>query len=226
LEKKTFIHYVKPSSECGDGICDPGEKKICPGDCEIQTGESLCYSFLESKVKWVEAPINYIINPLNLDGLSVDFIVKAISAGAEEWDSYVGGSLFGSYTVDFSATLDINGPDGKNEILFGYYPEEGVIGLTVVWGYFTGPPPTRKIIEFDILFNITYIWGDASLDPTIMDLQNIATHELGHGIGLADLYETTCSEETMYGYSIEGETNKRDLNYGDISGLQELYGKL
>ena len=160
------------------------------------------------------------------DFVGRDFIVKAISAGAEEWDSYVGGSLFGSYTVDFSATLDINGPDGKNEILFGYYPEEGVIGLTVVWGYFTGPPPTRKIIEFDILFNITYIWGDASLDPTIMDLQNIATHELGHGIGLADLYETTCSEETMYGYSIEGETNKRDLNYGDISGLQELYRKL
>jgi predicted Zn-dependent protease len=58
-----------------------------------------------------------------------------------------------------------------------------------------------------------------------MDLRNIATHELGHAVGLADLYENACSEETMYGYSSEGETKKRDLNDGDITGLQQLYGK-
>ena len=57
-----------------------------------------------------------------------------------------------------------------------------------------------------------------------MDVQNIVTHEFGHGWGLADLYDTSCSEETMYGYSEEGETKKRTLNDGDIAGIQELYG--
>jgi len=57
-----------------------------------------------------------------------------------------------------------------------------------------------------------------------MDLQNIATHELGHGVGLGDLYITACSEETMYGYSNYGETKKRTLNAGDIMGIQKLYG--
>ena len=49
------------------------------------------------------------------------------------------------------------------------------------------------------------------------------THELGHGIGLADIYD--CELETMYGYSTEGDIIKRDLYDGDIAGLQKLYGK-
>ncbi len=57
-----------------------------------------------------------------------------------------------------------------------------------------------------------------------MDLQNIATHELGHGAGLIDLYDAVASEQTMYGYSTKGETKKRDLNTGDIAGIQDLYG--
>jgi hypothetical protein len=225
LEKKTFIHYAKPAPECGNGICEPGEQKDCPGDCESIETDSICYDVLGRKVKWENLPINYIINPLNLDGLSVDFIINAISSGTEEWDSFTNNPLFGNYSIDYSAAWDIDVPDGKNEIVFGYYPEKGAIAVAGVWGYFSGPPSTRKIIEFDILFNITYIWGDAFKNPLIMDLQSIATHELGHAIGLADLYEITCSEETMYGYSGEGETKKRDLNNGDITGIQKLYGK-
>ncbi|MFH1462165.1 MAG: matrixin family metalloprotease [bacterium] len=67
-------------------------------------------------------------------------------------------------------------------------------------------------------------WGDAAINSTVMDLQNIAVHKIGHGAGLADLYDTVCTEETMYGYSNYGETKKRDLNAGDITGIQELYG--
>jgi predicted Zn-dependent protease len=57
-----------------------------------------------------------------------------------------------------------------------------------------------------------------------MDLQNIATHELGHGLGLNDLYESAASEETMYGYSTYGEMSKRSLFIGDIAGIHDLYG--
>jgi hypothetical protein len=225
LEKKTFIHYAKPASECGNGICEPGEKKECPADCELNETDSTCYEVLGKGVKWENLPIKYFVNPMNLDGLSSEFITNAISSGTEEWNLHAKDTLFGDYSIDSSATLDINIPDGKNEIVFGYYPEKGAIAITMVWGYFSGPPSTRKIIEFDILFNITYIWGDATKDPKRMDLRNIAIHELGHAGGLADLYENDCSEETMYGYSVAGETKKRDLNDGDITGLQNLYGK-
>jgi predicted Zn-dependent protease len=61
-----------------------------------------------------------------------------------------------------------------------------------------------------------------------MDLQNIATHELGHGFGLADLYNTQSQTQilqTMYGYASLGETMKRDLASGDIAGIRALYGR-
>lgn len=57
-----------------------------------------------------------------------------------------------------------------------------------------------------------------------MDLQNIATHELGHGVGPGDIYSSSCSEVTMYGYSSYGENKKRALEQQDIIGLQKMYG--
>ena len=75
-----------------------------------------------------------------------------------------------------------------------------------------------------MIFNTDYSWSlDASLEPTKMDFDNIATHELGHAFGLADLYTSSCSIQTMFGYSTEGEISKRTLEQGDIKGIQTLY---
>jgi hypothetical protein len=210
LQRVIFIHYKK-------GFAKPpwagGGKK-----------EPKCYDFLGKWVKWQELPVNYVIDPDNPDGLTEDFITEAIYSGAEEWDSWTSSELFGTYSIDYNASWDSDAPDGRNELLFGNYPEEGVVAVTVVWGYFSGPPSSREIIEFDILFDTDFTWGDATVASSTMDLQNIATHEIGHGAGLDDLYDTVCAEETMYGYSDYGETKKRDLNTGDVTGIQELYG--
>lgn len=56
-----------------------------------------------------------------------------------------------------------------------------------------------------------------------MDFENIAVHELGHSIGLNDLYSSSCLDQTMYGYAEFSETKKRDLNVGDITGTDKLY---
>lgn len=156
---------------------------------------------------------------------------SVIRASMGEWDEHTSAILFGSVYYKEGASWDSSSPDGDNELVFGDYPKEGVIAVTVVWGYFSGPPSWREIIEFDILFDTDYAWGwagDTSEtelgDTSVMDLQNIATHEFGHGLGLGDLYESAASEETMYGYSTYGETKKRTLYVGDIAGLQELYG--
>ena len=69
---------------------------------------------------------------------------------------------------------------------------------------------------------VDFDWSDSG-EAGKMDFENIATHELGHSVGLDDLYNSGCSAETMYGYASEGETNKRTLELGDITGVSELY---
>ncbi|MBA7681586.1 hypothetical protein ES703_89926 [subsurface metagenome] len=72
-----------------------------------------------------------------------------------------------------------------------------------------------------IFDDVDFDWGIA--DENKMDFENIATHELGHAVGLGDLYDSKCSEQTMYGYASNGETKKRTLESGDIAGIQSLY---
>ncbi len=229
LEKIVFIHYKKGHGRVcdNDGVCERelGENPSC-ADCEKneepEDPTSLCYAFLGAK--WKESSVNYVIDPDNPDGLTEEFVTNAMFLGAEEWDNHTDADLFGNYAVDYGSSWDSDAPDGKNELLFGDYKEDGVIAVTIIWGYFRGRPSNRRIVEFDILFDTDFTWGDATINPAMMDLQNIAVHEIGHGAGLADLYDIVCAEETMYGYSDYGEIKKRDLNAGDITGIQELYG--
>lgn len=212
-EKLVIVHYKKGYAKppWAGGAKPPKESDL--------------YKLLGKGVEWKTLPVNYVINPINPDGMSPSFLVSAYESSAGEWDDHTSSELFGSYSTDSSADWDGDVPDGRNEFVFGDYPESGVIAVTIIWGYFSGPPKTREITEFDILFDTDFTWGDATVDPSVMDLQNIATHEIGHGLGLADLYDSSASEQTMYGYSTEGEIIKRDLNSGDIAGIQDLYGE-
>lgn len=212
LGKEVFIYkkegFAKPPW-AGGGKDKPGEG----------------YELLGKGVKWKELPVTYHVDPSS-SGLTVEFVTGAIYESAEEWDSHTSTELFNDvyYVID-DGSWDSDAPDGRNELLFGDYPEENVIAVAITWGYFYGPPGQREIVEFDIMFDVDFTWGDATSDPSVMDLQNIATHEFGHGVGLADLYEDQWSEQTMYGYATYGETKKRTLESGDIAGIQTLYGE-
>lgn len=231
LEKIVYIHYKKGHAKPPD---TPGV-----GPDKDKNGEEGHYTFLAKGVKWKEEnlPIEYVINPTNSDGLLEDFVTGAISISAGEWDNGtytnddnvwagVNVNLFADgHTLNYTADWDSDKPDGDNEISFGDYPQDGVIAVCIVWGRFGGPPGQREIVEFDIMFDTNFTWGNVTESPGVMDLQNIVTHELGHGLGLGDLYRADTTEETMYGFSGYGDIEKRDLYLGDIAGIQELYGE-
>lgn len=210
LEKITFIDFESGSSR----IIGPAKSK---------TGEN--YALLGRGLKWKTLPTTIMINATNQYGITDLDFAAAASAAFDEWDSYTAASLFdGAYSFDETANWDDVIRDGRNELSFGQYPQAGVIAVTNIWGRFSGPIEDRRIVEFDILFDTDYSWGNDGIAPRAMDLQNIATHELGHGLGLNDLYYSGAIEETMYGYSGYGETKKRTLNTGDIAGIRALYG--
>lgn len=198
LERVDFIHYAKPTT--------PAKAP------KTET----CYKLMG--VKWTTPPVSYVINPTN-SGLEETFVTSVISTAAETWDVTTASELFNNgYTIDYKAQYGVQ--NFKNAIAFGDYPDSNVIGVTSVWYTRVG----KRIVEFDMLLNTDFTWGNAYGNPSVMDLQNIATHELGHSVGMGDIYSTACSTVTMYGYSIKGETSKRTLEQPDVKGLQSMYG--
>lgn len=199
IERVDFVHYVKPEN--------PGK----PGKTDT------CYKLMG--VKWNTMPVKYYFNPADNDTDATSTVFKIMQA-AETWDAATGKELFYNYPyIDQSAPYGVY--DGKNTITFGPYDGvSNVIAVTSIWY----SKAAKEIVEFDMLFNDYYQWGDSSINPAVMDIANIATHELGHSVGLSDLYTTGCSAVTMYGYSTEGETSKRTLEQADITGLRKMYG--
>ncbi len=165
-----------------------------------------------------DTTVPLVVYTANPEGLSSSFVTAAIEASINTWDSETSATLVNTLTsVDGYGVL---GKDDQNSIMFGSYSDNRAIAVTYAWIN----RATRQLVEYDILFNTYFTWGDAAVNSALMDLQNIATHELGHGFNLADIYDQSKSALTMYGYSGEGDTAKRTLEPGDITGLRVVFG--
>ncbi len=177
-------------------------------------GEEKCYDFLAKGARWKETE-QYVTG----DGIDAALTEKSLNV----WDTEVLFDVFGPVnTILQTDGADTVSPDGKNEVEFKNIGDNSTIAYTIVWGIFSGPPFARELVEWDAVFNTAYPFGDADVDSSVMDYQNIATHEFGHAAGLGHP-DDSCTEETMYRYADYGETKKRDLEAGDIIGIQELY---
>jgi hypothetical protein len=108
--------------------------------------------------------------------------------------------------------------DGINIVTFGPMSTKGVLATNAFWYSVS----SGHILDSDIKFNTSYPWA-VNGSANAYDVQNVGTHEHGHSLCLADLYDITDSEKTMYGYVSRGETEKRTLDPDDIEGISYLY---
>ena len=185
------------------------------------TGGS-CFSFLASGAKWKTIE-PWIVNTNNSEELTQDFIFNNLITDIQKWENEAGVEILGdgSITSDF-LSADTSSPDGLNEVYFADISDSGAIAVTIVWGIFRGPPSQRELVEWDMIFDqVDFDWSSTG-EIDKMDFENIATHEIGHSTGMGHP-DNSCTEETMYAFADYGETKKRDLNTGDITGIQRLY---
>ncbi len=170
-----------------------------------------------------QMPVKYL---LNAEG-SAD-TPSALKAIRESFKSY--SDIDGAYLEysDGGTTTSSNGGayDGMNILMWhetswpSYYPAS-VIAVCTTWYNVDGD---GSILDADIVFNgVDYKWSTTGATDA-MDVQNIATHEIGHFSGLADLYSYfSDSEKTLYGYASNGETKKRTFDQDDEDGIRHIY---
>ena len=181
-----------------------------------------CYTYLARGAKWKSIE-PYMVDPTNTRGLDVDSIRGIIANSINKWEDAAEKQILGDEIEETVERENIGKLNYKNEVIFGEITQEGAIAVAIIWGIFSGPPSQRVLVEWDQIYDqVDFDWStDGTSDK--MDFENIATHELGHSVGMGDLYDGKSSEQTMYGYASCGETKKRTLEDGDINGVYKLY---
>ena len=220
LKLRVFVYRVKPDrSTPPSTICN-----LLDPDSTTAVGST----------PW-RLPTGTWVYTLNVNSVpaSVGSANLAIMAGDAfgRWSNATGASnkiLFdqsSSYTTATRASLD-----GKNIITWGR-TQGTALAVTYIWYN----KSTGIATEVDTIMNSKFSWSWS--DPTTWtspdttcananayDAQDILTHELGHWLGLNDMYNATNYQNaTMYGYGSKAEIKKDTLSTGDVAGIGAIY---
>ena len=211
VKEKVFIHNPRPGKP---GKPPQGSYCTLYGDDKVGDYSVAGWNMPEGGMTY---KINTSSMPYNVSVIGVE----AIKKGFEEWTNndkakkffYDGQTLIGSAKYD-----------GTNTIAWKRI-NSSAIAITYTW-YRTD---TNTVVETDTLFNNNLPWTvqqyeDDGCYPDVLayDVQNIATHEFGHWVGLNDLYSEYDEALTMYGYGSFGEVKKDTLGTGDKEGLSSV----
>ena len=178
------------------------------------------FSYLVTKkngneIKWrpLPATLSYKMNQNEPNSACSTKIKNAFQAWEDEGRSNVDYNYAGEV-----ATNSISN-DGTNLMLFPASHATWLAGC--YWWYNTS---TYALTEFDIAVYQNWKWhyGDNPQGDTY-DFQSTFTHEVGHTLGLNDIYLNANKEKTMYGYGTQASTKQRTLEQDDKDGVSYLY---
>ena len=214
LKEVVFIHRFAP-----DDFGKPYHgKPVAP--CTATTNDRI-NDWGETGWTMPTGGLKYKINYNTLPaGISSNAFESAIAAATNTWSQADSAQ---KWTDDGSTTIKRSSYDGVNLVAFG--SASGAIAVTRTW-YWTA---TGEVAESDMILSSSLAWsitnplsGDCGGVAGTYDVQNIATHEFGHQVGLLDLYNSVDKDLTMYGYGYIKELKKSSLGTGDISGARAV----
>ena len=191
------------------------------------------------------APVQLYLNPANAPSGMTDASTRdAIAAGANTWDDNVAANIFvdGS-TVIVDSSKVVDDPLSSTPKRDGYNVNgwwglgSNYLGLCRWWTNGAVENGYYSIIEADVWYSRDKSWTtdwNTAVSTGKIDLQSVAVHELGHSIGMGDIYSST------YGGSLDPSDPRtkdfdqvmnlyngpqRLLGNGDLAGAQTLYGQ-
>jgi hypothetical protein len=163
--------------------------------------------------KWKTIPVDYYINPANLD-VPAAVAIAEVQAGAAAWTTQSSSPFRFNYVGTTKATTVSN--NGRNEVFFRNGSSGAAIATTYYW-YSGGSGVDADIIFWDGAYKFH---GGSTGCTWGFYIQDVATHEFGHALGLG---HTLISDATMKSGQGYCSTSKRSLAADDIAGVEYLY---
>jgi hypothetical protein len=183
-------------------------------------------------IKWTAPRVRWYANNGGVPGVSASQFQSELAQAFMTWENVPTASIafeFGGFTA--AVPFD---DDDLSVLGFQSEPDmDRVLGATsFIVDVFSG-----TIIESDIFFNSIFPWSVAAAgDPSRFDVRSVATHEIGHflGLGHSAIGETELrpdggrrvlgSGAVMFPISLgRGVIADRDLQPDDIAGVSDLY---
>lgn len=175
-----------------------------------------------------ESPASYF----SWDKSSMPIVYHVNADDAASWPEGVGAIIRsfmswerapGAYVrFDYAGTTDKKGAydDGQNIVAWvreAWPYGSDTIAVAVLWV----SRDTRRIEGFDVVLNgENFVWATDG-DPQAVDVQDVATHEGGHAIGLT--HSVTSTGATMFPVMVPGETKKRFITEEERLIIRLIY---
>jgi hypothetical protein len=184
-------------------------------------------------VQWT-TPIKYFISNVDVPGVSASDLASAVNQAFKTWGAVNGVSI----NPQFQGFTDAPPETGDSMTVIGFEDDEKpeddtILGLT----RFGVDRTTGALIEADIFLNSKFAWSVAPGGQSgRFDTQSIATHEVGHllGLGHSAIGET---QDQPNGRSViakaavmfplafpPGTVLGRTLEQDDRAGIENIYG--
>jgi hypothetical protein len=171
---------------------------------------------------WKVAPVTFAVNS-DASGLAFADVSAAVRSAFSTWQSASSDKITFSFGGQSHAGTD--GNDGQNTVHFVHLGSHAAD--TFAQSILTYDSRTGEIFDVDIELNADEpfaILPDGEMDPfdPQVDVRAVATHEVGHLLGLA--HENRFgSTVVMFFSDTSGNTTHRSLTSDDRSGVRAIY---
>lgn len=166
--------------------------------------------------------ITYRLNSAGSDNVPFAQVEQALVASFQAWEDVPTSTI--AFTRGPNTSSTATAGDGQLELFWQENSETTADGLNLTGALALTRrqfnTATGEITDASVVFNgFRYTWAADGRGDAV-DIRDVATHEIGHVIGLS---HSPIGGATMYPRTMAGRTQNRDLSSDDILGASVIY---